>query len=348
MGQVVRFAAPGHVVLVEEPERAPAADEVRLRTRYSGISAGTELTAYRGSNPYLSRRWDPERRLFVIGDASYAYPLDGWGYEEVGRVVEVGRAVDPALLGRMVWGTWGHRATHVVTGAYAETRLLSADFDPLWAIFARIGAIALNGLHDAEVNLGETIAVFGLGVPGLLMTQLCLLSGVQVLAVDGIEDRLTLARRFGATEAIDFRQGDPAERIRALTGGRGADTSIEVSGSHAALQQAIRSTAYNSRVVCVGFLQGEGAALRLGEEFHHNRIQLISSQTSGVSARSAHRWDRERLERTVMHLIADKRLDVGALVTHVLPVAEAGAAFALLDRGGEGALQVVLDFGDDG
>lgn len=345
MGKVVRFASPRLVTLVEEPDRPLSAAEVRIRTRYSGISAGTELTAYRGSNPYLSRRWDIERRMFVLGGASFTYPLDGWGYEEVGEVVEVGSAADSALLGRMVWGTWGHRANHVAPAGWAALRLLPEHVDPLSGIFARMGAIALNGVHDAEVALGDTIAVFGQGVPGLLVTQLCQLSGAQVLAVDGVLDRLALARRFGALEAIDFRAADPAERIRELTGSRGADASIEISGSHDALHQAIRSTAYNSRVVCCGFLQGHGAGLRLGEEFHHNRIQLISSQTSGVTPRLGHRWNRERLERTVMRLIAEQRLHVLPLVTHVVPAAEVGDAFELLDTGAPGTLQVVLDFG---
>jgi 2-desacetyl-2-hydroxyethyl bacteriochlorophyllide A dehydrogenase len=346
MGKVVRFASPRLVTLVEEPDRPLSAAEVRIRTRYSGISAGTELTAYRGSNPYLSRRWDIERRMFVLGGASFSYPLDGWGYEEVGQVVEVGPSADAALLGRMVWGTWGHRATHVAPASWAAVRLLPEHVDPLCGIFARMGAIALNGVHDAEVALGETIAVFGQGVPGLLVTQLCVLSGARVLAVDGLPDRLARARRYGATEAIDYRAVDPAERIREVTGSRGADSSIEVSGSHEALHQAIRATAYNSRVVCCGFLQGHGAALRLGEEFHHNRIQLISSQTSGVSPRLGHRWSRERLEQTIMRLIAEDRLRVRTLITHVVPATEVGDAFELLDTGTPGTLQVVLDFGE--
>ena len=343
MGQVVRFDAPGRVTLIEEADRALSAAEIRIRTRYSGISAGTELTAYRGTNPYLSRHWDDQRRLFVSGGTSFAYPLDGWGYEESGTIIEVGPAADQALLGRTVWGTWGHRSTHIVPAVWARSRLLPHDVDPICGIFARIGSIALNALHDAEVAMGDTVAVFGLGVPGIILTQLLLRSGAQVIAVDGVTDRLERARAFGA-EVLDLRTADPAERIRELTGSRGADIAIEISGSHQALHQAIRSTAYNSKVVCVGFLQGEGTALRLGEEFHHNRIQLVSSQTGGVSPRLQHRWTRDRLERTVMDLIARERLEVRPLVTHVVPAADAAEAFALLDARTEGALQVVLDF----
>jgi hypothetical protein len=92
MGQVVTFESPRAVGLEEYADPPLGVGEVRLQTLYSGISAGTELTAYRGSNPYLSKRWDAERRLFVGDDVSFAYPVKGWGYEEVGRVVSWARA----------------------------------------------------------------------------------------------------------------------------------------------------------------------------------------------------------------------------------------------------------------
>src|SRR3954447_4959889 len=94
MAKVVTFAAPRAVELTTRDDAPLGPREVRVRTLYSGISAGTELTAYRGSNPYLTKRWDAERRLFVTGDApTFDYPVEGWGYEEGGRVVEVGTEV---------------------------------------------------------------------------------------------------------------------------------------------------------------------------------------------------------------------------------------------------------------
>ena len=93
MPEVVAFVAPYDVALVpcDAPPMVP--DSVRVRTWYSGVSAGTELTAYRGSNPYLSRTWDNGRRLFVEGEPSFVYPIQGWGYSEVGEVVEVAAGV---------------------------------------------------------------------------------------------------------------------------------------------------------------------------------------------------------------------------------------------------------------
>src|SRR3569623_1758157 len=81
MDAVVQFSGRRTVeVLSVEPPPLPAG-HVRVRTRYSGISAGTELTAYRGTNPYLNRVWDPVARLFTAGDG-LRYPVAGWGYSE--------------------------------------------------------------------------------------------------------------------------------------------------------------------------------------------------------------------------------------------------------------------------
>src|SRR5919204_1299616 len=322
MGRVVTFTAPRSVVVEDEPVPPLGDGDVRVETIYSGISAGTELTAYRGSNPYLHKRWDGERRLFVDGDSTFAYPVVGWGYEQVGRVVE-GKLVP----GTLVWGAWGHRSSAVVAGSRAAQCVVPASLAPLAAVFARIGAIALNAVLDADVHVGEVVAVFGQGVPGLIAAQLAALNGGTVVAADGVERRIELARSLGAAHVVDFTRASAAEVIKELTGGRGADVSIELTGSYDALAEALRATAYGSRVVAAGFYQGEGTALRLGEELHHNRIEVVSSQISGVNPRVAHRWDLARLERTVMELAADGRVALEPLVSHVIPAADAAEAF---------------------
>ncbi len=343
VGRAVTLTGPRQVVLAEEPEPELAADEVRVETLYSGVSAGTELATYRGSNPHLEGRWDPEQRLFQE-DARNPYPLSSWGYEEVGRVTEVGPLVREVEPGMLVWGTWGHRSTAVVASARAENRLVPAAVSPLAAVFARIGAVALNAVLDGDIHVGELVAVFGQGVAGLIAGRLAALNGGTVVAVDGIARRLELARELGAAYAVDFTRSSPAEAIRALTGGRGADVSLELSGSYEGLNEAIRATAYGSRVVAAGFYQGPGAALRLGEEFHHNRVELVASQISGVSTRLAHRWSADRLEQTVMRLAAEGRLELESLVSHVVPVEDAVEAFRLLDERPEETVQVVLEF----
>lgn len=346
MGTVLTFSQPYTVAFEEYPEGALAQDQVRLRTIYSGISAGTELSQYRGTNPYLQKRWDPEQRLFLPGDQpSQAYPLSGVGYEEVGEVVETGLEVKSLRPGDIVYGIWGHRTTHIVTEEYAARRILPAGLEPVRGIFSHIGSIALNGIHDAQILIGEMVAVFGLGVLGQIVAQLAKKSGARVIGVDLLDQRLGLAQRLGALDmALNPRDGSPAEIIKELTRGIGADVSIEVSGFSSALHEAIRSTAYSSRVVALGFFQGEALGLYLGEEFHHNRINLVCSQISGSAPQISQRWNRERLVQTVMRLQAEGVLNLEPMITHIFPFHRAEEAYRLLDEHPEQALEVVLDF----
>ncbi|MFE9751208.1 zinc-binding alcohol dehydrogenase [Saccharothrix saharensis] len=348
MAAVVRLDAPGCVSITEEPDPPLHATGVRLRTLFSGISAGTELTQYRGTNAHVVKTWDPGTRLFTPGRAEFAYPAVV-GYEEVGEVVEVGDDVTAVRPGQVVWGVWGHRGTTVVEQDYAAARVLDPAADPLLGIFSHIGAVALNVVLDADLHVGETAVVFGLGVLGQIVAQLARRNGARVVAVDALADRLELAGRLGADVTLDAREGGVAEEVRRLTGGRGADVALEVSGNPKALHEAVRTVAYNARVVTGGFYQGEARGLFLGEEFHHNRVDLVCSQISGVAPRHAHRWDRARLNTTVIDLAVAGHLRLRPLVSHVVPFTDAAWAYDLLDTRPDQALQVVLGFtGTDG
>ena len=346
MGKVVVFTAPRTIGFEAYEDRPLETREVRVRTLYSGISAGTELTAYRGSNPYISKQWDTKNRLFHASDSpSQPYPLSGWGYEEVGEVTEIHPDVTTLKVGDIVYGTWGHRTQHILQEEYASQRIKPEGLGPILAIYSHLGPIALNGILDANIHVGETVAVFGLGVLGQLIAQLARLSGARVIGVDLIENRLALAQSLGAIEyGFNPKDGSAAQRIKDVTDGRGADVTIEVSGSTRALHEAVRATAYSSKVVALGFFQGEAQGLSLGEEFHHNRISLVCSQISNVDPALSYRWDRLRLIHTIMDLQTKGSLNLRPVITHVIPFEEAGEAFRILDEEPENALQVVLDF----
>ncbi|MDL1912726.1 zinc-binding dehydrogenase [Chloroflexi bacterium CFX6] len=346
MSEVLVFTQPREIAFEAVEDRPLETKEIRVRTLYSGISAGTEMTAFRGSNPYISKQWDAKNRLFLPSESpSQPYPLSGWGYEEVGEVIEVSPDVTGLKVGDIVYGTWGHRTHTVLQEDYASQRVKPANLDPILAIYSHIGPIALNGILDANIHLGETAAVFGLGVLGQVIAQLAKLNGARVFGVDIIEKRLELAKKLGAIEdGFDPRDGSPAEKIKALTNGRGADVTIEVSGSAGALHEAIRAAAYSARVVTLGFFQGEAQGLFLGEEFHHNRISLVCSQIGNVDPSLSYRWDRLRLIHTVMDLQARGSLDLRPVITHVIPFRQAAQGFQLLDETPDRALQVVLDF----
>jgi 2-desacetyl-2-hydroxyethyl bacteriochlorophyllide A dehydrogenase len=348
MSEVLVFIQPRTIGFEFVEDRPLKPKEVRVRTLYSGISTGTEMTAYRGSNPYLTKQWDSKNRLFRPSDSpSQPYPLSGWGYEEVGEVIEVSPDVTSLKTGDIVYGTWGHRTQHILQENYANQRIKPDGLDPILAIYSHLGPIALNGILDASIHVGETVAIFGLGVVGQVIAQLAKLSGARVIGVDLIEKRMGLAKDLGAIQyALNPRDGSAAEKIKEMTNGRGADVTIEVTGSAKALHEAVRATAYSARVVALGFFQGEAQGLLLGEEFHHNRISLVCSQISNVDPALSYRWDRLRLIHTIMDLQAQGSLNLRPVITHVIPFRQAAEAFHILDEMPDQALQVVLDFSD--
>jgi 2-desacetyl-2-hydroxyethyl bacteriochlorophyllide A dehydrogenase len=344
--EVVSFAAPYDVRLVayDAPPLTPGS--VRVRTWYSGVSAGTELTAYRGSNPYLTRTWDPGRRLFVEGAPTFAYPVQGWGYSEVGEVVEAADDVTRPAVGDVVHGIWGHRSEAVLPAAAVAARIWTGE-DPLSGTFARVGSIALNALLAADVRLGDRVAVFGQGVIGLLATRLAVLAGAEVVAVDSIGARLEAARAMGAAHVLPAdAPGGAGALVRSWSGDAGVDSAIELSGNDRALHEAVRSVVVDGIVAASGFYQGGAAHLRLGEEFHHNRVRIVASQISGTPAGLGPRWDQPRLVRTFMDLVRRGRVDARSLVTDVVDAADVATIFARLDRGDPDILQAVLRFPD--
>lgn len=346
MGHHIVLEAPRVIGFEEYPDRPLEAHEVRIRTLYSGISAGTELSHYRGSNVYMHKQWDAGRRLFLpTATPSKPYPVRDLGYEEVGEIAEVGSEVSRVKVGDLVYGTWHHRSHHIASEEYAAARLLPAGLEPILGIYSHMIAIALNGILDAAIRLGETVAVFGLGVPGQIVAQMAKRSGATVIGVDLFDARLTRAVELGAADHVfNAREGQIAERIKEKTEGRGADVCIEASGAYPALHEAIRAAAYSAKVVTLGFFQGQGSGLDLGEEFHHNRINLVCSQIGGVGPELTYRWNRDRLVRTGMRLQAEGVLRLRPLITHIVPWRQAAEAFRLLDQEPEAALQVVLDF----
>jgi 2-desacetyl-2-hydroxyethyl bacteriochlorophyllide A dehydrogenase len=331
-------------LVAAHPEPLPPG-HVRVRTRFSGISAGTELTAYRGTNPYLTKVWDPTTRLFTNGTGGVEYPIAGWGYSEVGEVIEVAEGVTDPVVGDLVWGIWGHRSQAVLPAERLAGHQVPDGVSPLAASFTRVGAVALNAVLAADVHLGETVTVFGQGVIGLLATRLATLNGGAVIAVDTILARRKTAEWYGAVAALPATGA--AEEVRRRTGGAGADVAIEISGAYPALHEAIRSVTVAGRVVAAGFYQGDGTGLRLGEEFHHNRVELVCSQIGGVPPLLTPRWNPDRLQRVFLGQLASGAVDVGPLVSHVLPVERATEAYELLDTRPADALQVVLEFGTE-
>jgi threonine dehydrogenase-like Zn-dependent dehydrogenase len=137
--------------------------------------------------------------------------------------------------------------------------------------------------------------------------------------------------------------GGAGAAIRAWAHG-GVDSAIELSGDDRALHEAVRSVVVDGTVVASGFYQGGATHLRLGEEFHHNRVRIVASQIAGTPVGLGPRWDRDRLVRTFMHQVRAGRVETGTLITDVVDAQDVAEVFERLDRGDADILQAVLRF----
>jgi 2-desacetyl-2-hydroxyethyl bacteriochlorophyllide A dehydrogenase len=342
------LTGPRKIQIVPYDDRALGPGDVQADAIVSGLSHGTELALYRGDTAFGGKRFDLDLRLFAEDEKTQPYPVR-LGYEWVGRVRAVGVDVEGIEVGDRVHLTLPHRETHTVTIAADQPvpwLVLPEGLDPEQAALLQSTAIAIQAVHDARLKVGDRVAIFGLGVLGLLAVQLARLSGAGwVAALDPIERRRELARSFGADCTLDPESSDVGREIKLAAGGGGADVAIEFSGRYEALHEALRCVRLAGSVVAAGFyVGGSPPALRLGEEFHHNRLTLVGSMSGWGAPHREPGWDRPRLRATALDLLAAGRLDVAAFITHRIPFERAAEAYELIGRRPEETLRVVLTY----
>ena len=353
MSRTLVLDGPRQLRLAEQPSRSLGPGEVRLRARLSGISHGTELSLYRGTSAFADKVFDRGLRAFVeppAGSAS-AYPVT-LGYEMISEVVEVGPGVTEVTVGDLVHTGTPHQEETVLDLAASLQAtyplvVLPTDERLERGVFLSLAAVALQAVHDAEIKLGDAVSVHGLGAIGLLAVQMCRLEGIQnVIGIDPEPHRRDLAARFGATHVLDAADDKLGLTVRDRNGGHGVDVAIEVSGSDRGLQGALSAAGLGGTVVAAGFYQGGAAHLRLGEEFHHNRLSLIASVGSwGAPDRHAPLWNRRRVLDTAARLLFTDRVAVDGLLDRTLPFEEAPAAYQWLDEHPHDAVKVALAYG---
>jgi threonine dehydrogenase-like Zn-dependent dehydrogenase len=347
-------------VSVRDEDEPPLRDGTfRVATLFSGVSAGTELSYVKGTNPYLSAGWDARLGLFVPGRPASGYPVTKLGYMEVGRVVA---SRTPAVAeGTVVAMAYGHRTGYLADPLADRVVPLPTDLDPLLGVFvAHMGPICANGLLHAAAEVhgpavrdladgvrGRRVVVTGAGVVALLTALFARHHGAaSVVVLDPTPARRAAAEVLGF-EALDPDAGDPAvllkTRWRHGPDDRGADVVFQCRGQAAALHLALRLLRPQGTVVDLAFYQGGADAVRLGEEFHHNGLSVRCAQVGRVPRGLAATWDRERLSAETVALLRRHGDAIRAhLVSAVVPLHEAPALLtALADRRRQ-ELQVVL------
>lgn len=328
-------AAPRTPELRAYEEPPLGAGEVRVRSTFSAVKHGTQLRAYRADTRDASEPFDPELRLHLRrGGASeqglqprFPLPL---GTVTVGEVIAAGADVDRFAVGDVVYGDLPIRETHTVPAG--RLRPVPAGMDPRAVACADPACVALSGVRDSALGVGDRVLVTGLGAIGQMALQLARLQGAAwVAGADPIARRRALAARHGADLVIDPTADDAGLIVKKATGGSGADAVIEASGSYAGLNDALRAAAYAATVVSVAYYPGAGGGLSLEGEWHRNRIDLLSSRDVSAPHRLSPRWDAGRLFAAGFALLQQGRLRVEGLLDPVVPLADSVEAYRQID-----------------
>jgi predicted dehydrogenase len=364
--QVIRRGLK-EIIVDEVPDPCLVPHHVLVRPLYSLISSGTETASiHRDSilkeaaeNPsHLRKIWDvamktgPVATLAEVRAKFSEYAV--LGYSGAGVVAARHETVTDLEIGQRVAyggeGT-GHAET-ILVGRNLAARIpegLGCDH----ASFATLGGIAMNAVRTARIELGDVVAVIGLGLVGQLVAQLVRQQGGVVIGIDLNGGRVDLARKLGADHGVTGASA--VEAVRALTDGRGVDCAIVAAAakSPAPAQHALALCRDRGRICIVG---------AVGLEFPWNdmylkEIQLYMARAYGPGSYDPSyekqgrdyplpyvRWTENRNMEEFLRLIAVGRIDVRPLVTHEFALEEAPKAYDTVMDGASGSLAVLLKY----
>jgi 2-desacetyl-2-hydroxyethyl bacteriochlorophyllide A dehydrogenase len=319
------FVAPRQVELGAVDLPALDRGGLLVRTRYSGISTGTELLGFRG---LLDPDLPIDERIGSLG-GTFRYPF-AYGYSCVG---EVERSAGDVAPGTLVFAFHPHQDRFVV--GEDDVVLLPAGADPRLATLLPFAETGLQLTLDAGQVAHETVVVLGLGVVGVITALLLQRAGATVVAADPLAERRSLAESLGIP-AVE--PGDVPSRLPS----GGVPLLVELSGSPTALAGALDLLAHEGTALVGSWYGRQRVELPLGGAFHRRRLTLRSSQVSTVPAALSGRWDVRRRRRAAVALLGE--LPLAALATTEFAFEEAPAAYRALDSREPGVVHVALRY----
>jgi 2-desacetyl-2-hydroxyethyl bacteriochlorophyllide A dehydrogenase len=299
--KIAILQGPRAFELAEAPVPQIAGDEVLVRVAYCGVCT-SELDMWEGS----------------AGNSVFPRMP---GHEVSGVVEQVGAQVFGLKPGDNV-GVW-------VTGrGFAEYVAVKAEFClpagdvPLDLALAEPLACAVNTVELANISLGDDVVIIGAGFMGNLVQKLVELQGPQHLIVaDARADALERARQLGATHVVDVKNESLPEAVKALTSGRGADVSFEVTGVQAPLLMLGDMTRMSGKLVIVGYHQGGRREIPLAQ-WNWMAFQVLNAHfREGATIM--------RGMRIGMRLLTSGRLKLDGLVSHRFALPEINRAFEI-------------------
>jgi 2-desacetyl-2-hydroxyethyl bacteriochlorophyllide A dehydrogenase len=332
MSRNIVFPSQNLVEVRAEQVNEPGAGEVLCRASLSLVSLGTEGTCLRGT-------YDPG----TYWEEYIQYPFRP-GYSMAARVMRVGAGVTRFKTGDRVT-SWAPHAQFFLS---PQNQLFPVpdsikDEEAVWATLARTTQLAVR---RAELVLGETCAVVGLGILGQLVTQYLALSGVRALIViDTSQKRLDLAMKNGATHAVRAPVEQAKPRVEEITGGKMADAVFDVTGHPAVLGPASLLLRKLGRLILVGD-SPTPSRQALGPRIVGDSISIlgIHGLMYPDTATPFNQWTAEAMTSLFFTYIARGDMNVTSLITHRVPPLEAERLYTVIAKDQETALGCLFDW----
>lgn len=370
MKQILQHLGTGVTEVAEVPCPGPQAGQLLLRTTRTLISTGTErmLVEFGKAHPLEKARQQPDKVKQVLEKVrtdgvmptieAVRNKLDqpiALGYCHVGRVIGTGRDVSGFAIGDRIASNGRHaEVVNVPLNLCARIPDTVSDDE---AAFTVIGAIALEGIRLAQPTLGEAVVVIGLGLIGQVTIQLLRAQGCRVLGIDIDPERIALARRFGA-EVVDLSVNpDPVAAATRFSRDRGVDAVLVTAATTSSepIHQAARMCRTRGRIVLVGV-----TGLELSrDDFFKKELSFQVSCSYGPGRYDPEyeekgrdypvgyvRWTEQRNFEAVLDMMADKRIDVGPLISHRFTLDRATEAYTVVG-GREASLGILLEYPED-
>jgi len=299
------------VLVSDWPEPAgPVGNQVKTRTLYSGITNGTE-------------RNDLVRGNYAHRDEQLPA---GWGYQNVGRVIEAGPDVKTLRVGDLLYLSQDHTEYCVVPEDSLLVRL-PPEIDPRQAALFGMASVATRSCRNADLRLGQTFLVVGAGFIGQMAAQIGTAMGARVTLCDIDEHRLDLARQIGAAEAAINSGGASWEKVKAAGP---YHTVLDVAGVVGMEDKLLDVVEWGGTVL---FIAG-----RFKVEYTFNL-----GQSKAITIKQNSHFTRDDLEN-LCRLVRRRLAQIGPLVQDVVPVAEAKRVYDTLRDEPSRLLGTVFDW----
>ncbi len=365
MNQVVQNIRTGQMSVATVPDPMARPGQVLIANVCSVISAGTEKMAMELARKSLlgkaRERPDHVRRVlekmrqegFFSTLAQVSARLDEpmpLGYSSAGIVLACGAGVQAYKPGDRVASNGPHAGVVSVPAHLCALMPENLQFDQ--AAFTVLGAIALQGVRLARLQLGETALVIGLGIIGQITVAILRAQGCRVLGTDPDAAKCGLALKMGAEDA---RPGLTAAEVANLTRGLGADAVLIAAStkSNSPVELAGEAVRKKGRVVAVG-----AVGLNLPRRpYYFKEAEFVVSSSYGPGRYDPEyeergrdypaayvRWTEQRNMQAVLDLMGAGRLDLSLLISHRFKIERAEEAYRLIDAGTEPYLGVVLEY----